>query len=204
MNAGATAERAYEALKRRVRDGGLRPGERLDPSVLADELSTSVTPVRDALHRLTGERLVETRTSDGFHIPAASEPAVQDLYDWSAQILLLALRAGRGAVRADDPNARLVNDGATAADRTEALFASIAARSANAEHTEAMQSINDRLHRCRLVEPQLLDGMSDELDTLITLAGKNDAAALRKALTAYHRRRRRIASELVRLLYRHD
>lgn len=204
MNAGATAERAYDALKRRVRDAALRPGERLDPSALAEELSTSVTPVRDALHRLTGERLVETRISDGFHMPVASEPALQDLYDWSAQILLLALRADNAAARGDGVIAGPAHGGATAVDRTEALFEGIAARSGNAEHAAAVRSINDRLHGCRLVETHVLEGVSDEVDALIALAQQDDVTALRKALTAYHRRRRRVAPELVRLLYRHD
>lgn len=92
MNSGATAERVHEALKRRIMGREFRPGDRLDPAVLAAPLSSSVTPVRDALHLLTGEGLVETRTSGGFHIPALDEPALKDLYDWSAELLALAIR----------------------------------------------------------------------------------------------------------------
>ncbi|QCI78807.1 GntR family transcriptional regulator [Hankyongella ginsenosidimutans] len=42
---------------------------KLEPAGLAAELNSSVTPVRDALHRLAGERLVESWTSEGFHLP---------------------------------------------------------------------------------------------------------------------------------------
>ncbi|MGK4455738.1 GntR family transcriptional regulator, partial [Klebsiella pneumoniae] len=59
MNSGPTAERVHEALKRRIMGREFRPGDRLDPAVLAAPLSSSVTPVRDALHLLTGEGLVE-------------------------------------------------------------------------------------------------------------------------------------------------
>ena len=74
MNSGATAERVHEVLKTRIMGREFRPGDRLDPAVLAAPLGASVTPVRDALHLLTGEGLVETRTSGGFHVPALDEP----------------------------------------------------------------------------------------------------------------------------------
>src|SRR5690606_19908960 len=93
MNSGATAERVHEVLKARIMGREFRPGDRLDPAVLAAPLSASVTPVRDALHLLTGEGLVETRTSGGFHVPALDEPALKDLYGWSAELLALAIRA---------------------------------------------------------------------------------------------------------------
>ena len=93
MNSGATAERVHEALKARIMGREFRPGDRLDPAILAVPLASSVTPVRDALHLLTGEDLVETRTGDGFHVPALDEPALKDLYDWSAELVALAIHA---------------------------------------------------------------------------------------------------------------
>src|SRR3546814_20965129 len=100
MNAGLTSERVYEGLRQRILDREFRPGDRLDPSALAEVLNSSVTPVRDALHNLTGAGLVETRTSEGFHLPHIDEPGLQDLYAWHAEILSLALRSRRAA---DDP-----------------------------------------------------------------------------------------------------
>jgi DNA-binding GntR family transcriptional regulator len=204
MNAGATAERVYDALKRRVLEAGLRPGARLDPTALAEELSASATPVRDALHRLTGERLVETRPSDGFHMPVASEPALQDLYAWNAQIVSLALQRGGYGAPSGTTAAMRANGAQSVVARTAALFEAVARRSGNAEHTAAVAANNDRLHAVRLVEPQVLDALPEELDALAALAAQDGGAALRKALTAYHRRRQRAASALVRALYRHD
>src|SRR3546814_6150334 len=86
MNAGLTSERVYEGLRQRILDREFRPGDRLDPSALAEVLNSSVTPVRDALHNLTGAGLVETRTSEGFNLPQIDEPGLQDLYAWNAEI----------------------------------------------------------------------------------------------------------------------
>ena len=47
-------ERVYIELKARAMRGEFAPGERLDPAVLARNLEVSATPVRDALHRLSG------------------------------------------------------------------------------------------------------------------------------------------------------
>ena len=33
MNSGATAERVYDVLKRRIMDHAFKPGDRLDPAV---------------------------------------------------------------------------------------------------------------------------------------------------------------------------
>jgi len=63
MTPPGTFDRVYAAIRKRLRDGLYRPGERLEPALLSDELNASVTPVRDALHRLTGERLVEALSS---------------------------------------------------------------------------------------------------------------------------------------------
>src|SRR3546814_13888733 len=100
MNAGLTSERVYEGLRQRILDREFRPGDRLDPSALAEVLNSSVTPVRDALPNLTGAGLVDTRTSEGFHLPHTDEPVLQALYAWHAENLSLALPARRAA---DDP-----------------------------------------------------------------------------------------------------
>src|SRR3546814_14778609 len=71
----------------------LRPGDRLDPAVLAELLASSVTPVGDALHMLAGEGLVEARTSGGFHLPSIDEPGLEDLYAWAGEVAALAIRA---------------------------------------------------------------------------------------------------------------
>lgn len=206
MNSGATSERVYDALKRRVLERAFRPGERLDPARLGEELHSSVTPVRDVLHILTGERLVETRPSNGFHMPSLDAPALQDLYQWNAQILLLAISAGsaRGTDSQVASQRAPVAAPVAAGVAVAGLFARIARSSANEEHRRAVASASDRLHAVRLAEPLVFDDIDTELAVLANAFAKAEAAALRRAVTAYHRRRRRQAPAIVRALYRHN
>jgi DNA-binding FadR family transcriptional regulator len=201
MNSGATAERVYDTLRQRIMGHGFRPGARLDPAALAETLSSSVTPVRDALHLLTGEGLVTTRTGDGFHLPAIDEPGLVDLYAWTAEVLGLALGGWpRGGTRLPSPTPAGEHDDVAA--RTAMLFRQIASRSANVEHQQAIASLNARLHAVRTVEPHLLDGSSDELDAIEAGLSAGVARDLRRLVVAYHRRRRRHAAEIVRAVYR--
>ena len=91
MNSGPTSERVYGALRERILANAFAPGARLDPAVLASELASSVTPVRDALHLLAGEQLVEVRPGDGFHLPHLTGPGLDDLYALNAELRLLAV-----------------------------------------------------------------------------------------------------------------
>ena len=200
MNSGPTAERVYDALKRRVIGRMYRPGERLDPARLGEDLHSSVTPVRDALHVLAGEGLVETRTSDGFHVAPIDAPALQDLYQWNGQILLLATRVwpARGCLIREETDDR----DSLAAHAAAMLFTSIAARSANAEHLRAVHSANDRLEAVRMSEAMALPDPQAEIAAMTELLERGDTAGLRRSIAAYHRRRRRAAAEIVRALYR--
>ncbi|NNG56414.1 GntR family transcriptional regulator [Sphingomonas paucimobilis] len=199
MNSGATAERVHEVLKARIMGREFRPGDRLDPAVLAAPLGASVTPVRDALHLLTGEGLVETRTSGGFHVPALDEPALRDRYDWSAALLGLSIRGWPRAAR-PAPQAATGD----IADRTAALFLAIARCSANSEHARAVERLNAQLHAVRLFEPHVLDAIEDELAELATAALQSGRDRLRRCITGYHSRRRRTAAAIVRAVYRTD
>ena len=101
MNAGPTSERIYIALKQLIFERRFRPGEKLDPGRLADELGSSVTPVRDALHVLAGEGLIETRISEGYALPLIDEPGLKDLYRWCSGVFQLAVRTAPRPHRSD-------------------------------------------------------------------------------------------------------
>ena len=203
MNAAATAERVHEALKARIMGGEFRPGDRLDPAVLAASLASSVTPVRDALHMLTGEGLVETRRSGGFHLPALDEPALKDLYNWSADLLALAIRAWSGPGRPIVQASAGLNGGSIA-ERTGDLFLATARQSANGEHARAVERLNARLHAVRSVEVHVIADIDPELSAWAAAAAQGERDTLRRLSASYHRRRRRAAAEIVRAMYRFD
>lgn len=201
MNSGVTAERVYEALKQRLMNHEFPPGHRLDPAALAEPLVASVTPVRDALHRLTGEGIVETRIGGGFHVPPLDEPALKDLYDWSAQVVALALRGWRPAAAGTSPELEGADFG-TSAGHAAAVFLAIGRRSRNGEHARAIGRLNARLNAVRTVEPHVLDGVADELGAMAAAFGRDERGTLGRLNAAYHRRRRRAAAAIVRAAYR--
>lgn len=199
MNSGPSSERAYDVLKQRILVGAFRPGQRLEPTDIGQMLEMSITPVRDALHVLAGEALIEARTSNGFHVPLASEAALRDLYAWNAQTLLAAIATWPKTSEQDVTQPVFAAAPPDSADPS-ALFAKIAMRSSNKEHLRVVRSNSDRLHAARRAEPMVINGMQLELRSLTEAANQADRASLRLLLNAYHRRRVRQVALLVQFI----
>lgn len=194
-----TGERVYLAIKTLLAEGDHRPGERLDIRQLERSVGASATPVRGALNRLAGERLLVSHQGEGFSLPRLTEPGLGDLYAWNAAILLQAVRS---TAPGHKPDAALhdLESGRGLVAATDRLFAVIAAMSDNVEIEWALAGASDRLHRARRAE---LDQVSDgwlELREMATLVEAEDLAPLRQAIVAYHRRRMRLVPALVRVL----
>lgn len=66
---GSLSARTYVALKDALIAGRFRPGQRLLMQDLADQLGTSVTPVREACMRLVSERGLEVRSGRFVAVP---------------------------------------------------------------------------------------------------------------------------------------
>lgn len=73
------AERAYRRLRDEILHGALRPGERLRAADLQDRFQLGLTPIREALMRLTSENLVEAETNKGSRVSNASLAELRDL-----------------------------------------------------------------------------------------------------------------------------
>jgi DNA-binding transcriptional MocR family regulator len=191
MSPAQAMDRSYAALKQMLRDGVFAPGTRLEAIRLADDLGVSMTPVRDVLHRLAGERLVEASSREGFHVPRFSEAGLRDLYEWNSALLSIAARTMRpGAEEA--PGAPLWEVPA-GADRVAALFARIAAAAPNHEIGHAIEGVSDRLHPFRIIEQRILERVDGELEQLV-VRGSDQPHAIRR----YHLRRMRAAPALLR------
>ena len=85
-------ERTYEHLKSVILSGRFLPGERLAEEHLAEEMGVSRTPVREALHKLEQDGLIEPLESRGFCIPHDSLEEVEDLFDLRTVLEGYALR----------------------------------------------------------------------------------------------------------------
>jgi DNA-binding GntR family transcriptional regulator len=206
MNPGPTSERIYEEVRTLVIGRSLQPGARLDPATIADALSASTTPVREALNRLAGEDLVATRSGGGFHLAQIDEPALKDLYGWSGDICAAALRHAQADILGTACSALVSEQASDYARRAANVFVAVVSASRNSEHHAAIRRVNDRLHPLRIGEPATLVECESELGILIRTGAEGDLASMRTLLLRYHRRRLRAASELLRRRYRdlHD
>ncbi len=192
MSPGLTTERVYAVLKAQIMDGERAPGERLDPAKLAFELNASATPVRDALHQLLGERMVQAWPSQGFQVPSVSETALRDLYGWNADLMALLLRG----VAMDNPPPLFRETGAENAMATAALFDAIALMLGSPEHRRAVRQTSDRLHSARKIEAEVLGDMGRELAELAATWSAGEIPLLRSAMARYHRRRQKAVADV--------
>ncbi|HWI77023.1 MAG TPA: GntR family transcriptional regulator [Sphingomicrobium sp.] len=192
-----TFERVYAAIKEQLRRGSYRPGERLEPALLSEQHNASVTPVRDALHRLTGERLVEAPRHEGFRVPVLTEGMLRHLYAWHRDLLVLAVLNRRPPPRLET-GAIAEREGF---ERQNALFLELVRMTGNPEHVSAFGGLAERLEPVQRLASEALDAIEQETDDILAALGANDSRRLRRALVRYHRRRMQIAPDLVERLY---
>jgi DNA-binding FadR family transcriptional regulator len=198
VSPGATFERVYQALKAQLRAGGLPAGARLEPAQLCEDLISSVTPVRDALHRLAGERIVEASPHDGFRVPLITELRLRQLYGFQEELLTAIVRAPRGGARTAVP----VGHAADSIEAIDDLFLRLSCGAGNGERTAALANLLDRLGPVRRAEDGLVGRLDEEAATLRQSAASDDSAALKLAIRHYHRRRVLIVPTLVAALQR--
>lgn len=74
------ADAAYQSIVDAVMSGDIGPGYRLIMDQLAQELDISRTPVRDALHRLEREGLIEPTGRRGYVVRVVDDNEVEQIY----------------------------------------------------------------------------------------------------------------------------
>jgi DNA-binding GntR family transcriptional regulator len=86
------ADQTAEAIRKRILDGGFRPGERLVEAKIASELGISRGPLREALHKLRAQGLVWEEPRRGNFVLDLDEQDVKEIFDLRAAIETLAIR----------------------------------------------------------------------------------------------------------------
>lgn len=188
-----TQDRVYRALKADYLAGEFAVGAKLELQPTADRLRSSKTPVREAIHRLIGEQLVEADPGGGFRIWQPTSTSLVHLYSWNAHLLLglmslltpdqLALRLSRFE------NASRPESAIGLVHRLNSIFLSLADASGNAEAIFAISQINDRLLYTRISEISDVEDSWKELRTLTNLAVVDVQKSMRRRLESYHERR---------------
>lgn len=126
---------AYQAIRRQIVEGTLRPGERLLIQNLAQQLGTSAGPVRESFRRLEAEGLVVIQP----HVGATVAPA--DLDDMWISILTLSVLGGLAARLAADEQAL----GAAELKRLQELVVRMD-KCVSAKRLEEFHTLNNEFH----------------------------------------------------------
>lgn len=190
MPADASAAlRAYEQIKQRILDGVLPVRSRIDVEALAREVGLSSMPVRQALGRLTWERLVRPGQHSAYEVALWSEIELAHLYEWRGALLTLALPSS-----ASGSELKRVARTQPYAEAVHAVMRMIEA-GANFELRRAALNADERLFVARKVEEEILGDVQGEFETLVSaLADRSrKASTLQKA---YNRRRIQSAAAL--------
>jgi hypothetical protein len=198
MSPAHVFEPTYEAIKRRLMTGEWATGARVEAARLADELGVSMTPVRDSLYRLNGERMVDFTPGEGFHVHRLTETEFRDLLELHLVLQLAALATAPNRlatpVSADQPYP----------DRVADLFLAVADRSSNSEIVASIAAIGDRLQFSRHFDASILGDVEAEYELLeaaiVDAAPQTD---MRSLLLGYHERRAREAAAYARTLAAH-
>jgi DNA-binding GntR family transcriptional regulator len=134
--ASSPGEEAYLQIRRSILEGQLRPGQRIVEQQLAEALSVSRTPVREALVKLERENLV-ARIGRGMAVRTYSSDEVRDIYDLRAHLESYAAR-----IACD----RISDAEITALERVQEDLELDRTKLTEAERTRQLAQTNQRFH----------------------------------------------------------
>ncbi|MGO4123799.1 GntR family transcriptional regulator [Inquilinus sp. YAF38] len=192
----------YSKLKELVVDFQFRPGEHLHISELSTTLKVSVTPVREALIRLTDEGLITTQPNRGFFTKIPDLHEIDDLYGLLHMVLRSSLEARQDdfvAAPLSGPDAELAARDAARllCIRLERLHEQIARMSLNRELVRLTRQCNERTRYVRLVDcgSRHAGEIRDQLDALVAALKVGSAQqGLEKLDRLLHSQRIRLTS----------
>jgi len=85
------ADQVYEYLRKKITNVELEPGSRIDATQIAKELGVSITPVREAINKLSQQGLVIIKPYVGFFVANLTSKDIEELFDLRKSLELLAL-----------------------------------------------------------------------------------------------------------------
>lgn len=132
----------YSILWERILQRGFDTGEKLSDLKISDELGVSRTPVREALHRLVQDGIVDYAPNRGFFIAHFSAADISEIFELRAVLEALALRnvaASRPASQFEWAVAEL--------DRVEAMIETAGTDSERHTAAAAFLDVDQGFHR---------------------------------------------------------
>ncbi len=193
------AQQIMLALRERILSWHYPPGRHLGEQVLCEEFSASRIPVREALHGLAEQGLVDQIPNQGCYVKQPDVEGVHQLYDYRLALELYVVErlAGQGldpefeaATRAHwEPllsiRANAPVDGGELVHADEAFHLGFAQQLGNSYIVDALRDINERLRFVRLVvitTPHRVQATAGEHLAVLDALKQGKAEAARKAL----------------------
>jgi DNA-binding GntR family transcriptional regulator len=84
-------ETAYDIIREKILKGEFEPGSRLREDLLAEEISMSRTPVREAFNRLVADGLIINRARKGLYLIQPEDHEIEDYIDVRASLEKLSV-----------------------------------------------------------------------------------------------------------------
>ena len=209
MTKSFAAGRAYSQIKNRLFAFRVRPTVPLHAAEIADMIGVSITPVREALIRLSSEALIETGPRRGFTPKILSHSELEELYTINEVLLKLAAESLTFSARQKACLTGLIAHlercrppvPEAIVSYTEMLFHGIAAGFNAGPFNATIGNISDQLHCIRKVEATALPDITGELLTLARTIHDGTPDDLRACLSSYHTRRIDHIPALLKELY---
>ncbi|MHB0878332.1 MAG: GntR family transcriptional regulator, partial [Anaerolineae bacterium] len=101
-------DQVYQVLRQRILAGELRAGARVDPQEISRDLGVSITPVKDALMRLSAEGFVEIKPRRGTSVKSLDRREIEEAFDIRSMMELYAV--DQALQRATDDDTRHVSE----------------------------------------------------------------------------------------------
>lgn len=100
IRGASLAEQVYRQLCLAILSGSFAPEERITIRRLADELSVSATPAREAVLRLISDGVLQVTERNAIVVPARTEPEIREIFEIRRS--LEGALASRAASQLDD------------------------------------------------------------------------------------------------------
>lgn len=152
-------EAVYHVLCAAMRDGHLKPGDRLREEDIADRLNVSRTPVREAFNRLMSRGLLESSGTRGVTVRTLSPNETAELY--ALREILEGAAARLAAIHASDLEIEEMREWQSRFERLQ-------------DDARAMALANRRLHETifRSARNRYLDSALKDMQDAISILGR--------------------------------
>ena len=192
-----------DLIRKDILSCGFQPGEELREAELADRYSVSKSPVREALHRLSVEGLIETEPRRGHRVARISIADSRDILDMRETLeASAAKKMAREATDADLAALDVYREADVGCARRFAAYnrrfhLGLAVVSGNRRLADTMQRLLDAYERLCLVslgrmqdeDGDLSQALRDHCELIDALQARDGRAAAR--ISARHIRRSR-------------